>query len=141
LIAQVAESIRGGVVSTLAPAVRRILEAAADLERALAGATGRKRRGRPPKSASAAAGVKRGPGRPKGSGKRKKAPRGALKKAIGEALKGAPGGLTLTAIRDAVAKSPDFRGRNPMTLYRQIARDVRKVPRVHKTPKGTYAIK
>ena len=85
--------------------------------------------------------MKRGPGRPKGSGKRKKAPRGALKKAIGDALKGAPAGLTLTQIRDAVARNADFRGRNPMTLYRQIARDVRKVPRCHKTPKGTYALK
>lgn len=140
LLAEMASAIRSDFARTLHPILRKIADAAAELERALGG-TAPRRRGRPPKNAAAviAAPTGRRRGRPPGA-RRKKAPRGALKAVILDVLKAAGTPLSLTGLRDGVIKHPLFSGRDPMTLYRQIVRDVQKIPKVRRGDDGRYGL-
>jgi hypothetical protein len=49
--------------------------------------------------------------------------------------------MSLGQIRDEVLKNPQFGHRDRMTLYRQIVRDMGKIPGVRKTRAGEYELK
>lgn len=132
LIANMAQTVRAEALDELRPIVDRIVTASRELEAALQGADVPRRRGRPPKGAPP---VLRA--RPR---RAHRAPRGALKAAIQEVLRAAAGPVSLSAIRDHALKSPHFRGRDAMTLYRQIVRDIALLPQVHKVRGGLYTI-
>lgn len=130
LIEEVTEAVRKEMLDAMQPILRRMADAATELEGVLGGKRGR-RRGRPP-------------GRPAGRGRlgagKKRSPRGALKAAVGKAMTQAAGPMKLSQIRDQVMKKALFRNRDPKTLYTMIVFVVKKMPNVKKTANGLYAI-
>lgn len=84
----------------------------------------------------------RKPGRPagaksarKGAAKSGRMPRGALRDAVADVMKGG-GAMKLTAVRDALLAKPAFTGREPKGLYVQIVRTVQGMPQVRKSGSG-----
>jgi hypothetical protein len=142
VVESIAAEVRRRMQADAAPALTAVARAVADLESALGGGAPRRGRprgrrrgpGRPPKSQAAA----RTPRRAASSGDR--APRGALKELVRRILTSADKPMKLAAIRNQTLKSPHFRGRDEMTLYRQIVRDISLMPDVKKVSGGMYAI-
>lgn len=138
LIAELTKSVRGDLLNSLRPLIRQILEAAKDIESALArGASPRRRPGRPPKKRTVR---KKAPSAKPRSRVKTKAPRGALKAVIEAALRRAGRPLKLTMIRDAALANAHFKGRDAMTLYRQVVRDIGQMTNVKKTKSGHYEL-
>lgn len=145
LIAQVTQAVSEDLSNSLRPIIRELSQAVAALENALGGGAGtkprrgrppKKRRGRPPGVASLLR-MRRAGGRKRS---RRLAPRGALRDTIRKALMRTDGSGSLIAIRDYVIKTANFKGRDPMSLYRQIVRDIAKMDDVKKVSKGRYQI-
>ena len=145
LIAQVTEAVREDLFNALRPIIGELSQAVAALENALGdvagtrprrGRTPKKRRGRPPGGAGLLR-TRRAGGRKRS---RRLAPRGALRDTIRKALMRTSGSGSLIAIRDYVINTANFKGRDPMSLYRQIVRDIAKMDDVKKVSKGRYQI-
>ena len=145
LIAQVTEAVREDLFNSLRPIVGELSQAVAALENALGDVAGtRPRRGRPPKKRRGRPPGGAGLLRTRRAGGRKRsrrlAPRGALRDTIRKALMRTSGSGSLIAIRDYVINTANFKGRDPMSLYRQIVRDIAKMDDVKKVSKGRYQI-
>ena len=133
LIAEVRATVSQELLESLRPIVKKMAEAAEELERVLGGA-GKPKAVRPGRKQKAAR-----PGRkpkvqtPKAArAKRKANPRGSMQAAIREALK-VKGGLRLSDLRDRVLEDKLFQGRDKLTLYNQIAGAIKVMTDVVKT--------
>ncbi len=139
LVADMGHVARKEISDTLRPVLRKLSDALDELEALLgdsekAPAKTGKRRGRPPgsgKKAAAPKTTKRGA---------KRTPRGALQSAIKDVLAKNGKPMKFSQIREGVLKNPQFKGRDPKTLYTMIVLAVKKMPEVNKTPAGTYAL-
>jgi hypothetical protein len=132
LIAEVRATVSKDVLESLRPIVRKMVEAAGELERVLGGAStpkaarpGRKPKVQAPKAARA---------------KRTINPRGSMQSAIREALLKAKEGLRLSALRDRVLEDKLFKGRDKLALYNQIAGALKAMPDVVKKADKSYTI-
>ena len=104
LIAEVRTTVSQEILESLRPIVKKMTEAAEELEKALGGAS-KSKAGRPGRKPKAAA--------PKvARTKRAINPRGSMQSAIREALQKAKGGLRLSDLRDRVLEDKLFRGRD-----------------------------
>ncbi len=132
LIAELSASMRRHVVQNLEPIVRKIAQAAGELEKALGAASEKG------KSRAARSGVKK----EAGTGKAQKVPRGSLPKAIRRVFAHTRGPLRLSQIRDGVLKQALYKGRKPKGLYVQILHGVRRMsPEITRTSDGRYVSK
>jgi hypothetical protein len=121
------------LLESVRPMIRKMTEAAEELERALGGVEKPKagRPGRKPKTEAA----------PKLSrGKRPVNPRGSLQSAIREAMQKAKGGLRLSGLRDRVLEDKLFKGRDRLGLYNQNAGALKVMPDVVRTADKRYTL-
>ena len=133
LIAEVRAAVSKELLESLRPIVRKMTEAAAELERSLGGA-GKPKAGRPGRKPKAAATPK------VARAKRKVNPRGSMQAAIREALQKSKGALRLSGLRDRVMENKLFKGRDRLALYNQIAGALKVMPDVVKTADKSYTL-
>src|SRR5262245_25293874 len=122
ILAQLTENIRAHFVRDIDVLVKKISESTRRLETLLSGKgngrrgrpAGKKRRGRQPARLAVSSPVRRGRRR-KGN-----APRGALKASVMQILQNARGALSMKTIHAEVMKTPEFRGRNPKSVYNKL---------------------
>ena len=133
LIAEVRATVSRGLLESLRPIVKKMVEATAELERVLGGAGRPKgaRRGRKPKVAAT----------PKPARARRKVnPRGSLQAAIRETLQQSKGALRLSNLRDRILESKLFKGRDKLTLYNQIGGALKGMPDVVRAADKSYTL-
>lgn len=139
-VAEVAAGARAEALAGLREPVKNLSKAVAALEAAIEGASGRKRRGRPPGSKAAKKTAKKAGRKPSAGKGGKRTPRGALQAAIKSVMAKSGEPMKLARIKDGVLKTATFRGRNPKTLYTMIVIAAQKMPEVRKTADGRYAL-
>lgn len=133
LIAEVRAAVSKELLESLRPIVKKMTEAAEDLERALGGMV-KPKAGRPGRKAKAVAAPK------VARGKRPINPRGSLQTAIREALQKAKAGLRLSNLCDQVLEDKRFKGRDKKGLYNQIAGALNVMTDVAKTADKSYTL-
>ena len=142
LIAEVRAAVSQELLESLRPIVKKMSEAAEDLERVLGGKATTKvtRPDRKLKAVRAETKPKIESATKVARGKRSINPRGSMPAVIREALQKAKGGLRLSDLRDRVLEDKHYQGRDKLALYRQIVGAIKVMTDVVKNADKSYTI-